>query len=102
MKTLYRLEQSGDCEGRTMRTVGYFTTKALADRVGASNFGNHAMGGNQARVTEVVVYSTLEEFIQSNPTARALFTPGAEQKRLRETALAKLTLAERDALGLKG
>lgn len=104
MKTIYALWQPGDVEGRTSYVVGHFTDKAVAEAIGATNFGSHAMGGSHGRVKEVKLFESAEDFYKANERAdptqyRGPGTINAVEL-LRERAMAKLSEPEKRALGL--
>jgi len=67
--------------------VGFFTSEGVAVTVGSKGYGNMSMGPNAGTVSPVEVFDSVEDF--ENNRAEAV----------RKRALAKLTAAERKALG---
>ena len=103
MKTIYRLTMPNDCEGRSSRTIGYFSSEQDAEAVGETQVGNLAMGDDYGRITNVVLYTSVDDFCQNAgdlgaEAARRLSPDHLED--LKKSALAKLNAAEREALGL--
>jgi hypothetical protein len=104
MKMVYQLHQPADCEGRTSHIVGQFTSEALAEAVGKTGFGNHSMGPSDGRVTALIVFDSLHEFLAANRDAPDIervieIAPDPDAVR-RGRALAKLSDEERELLGL--
>lgn len=102
MKTFFELVMPGDCEGKSLRSVGYFTDEAVARNIGKAGHGNMLMAPNSGEVRELRVYETAEDFYEDRPDADPYRYP--EQidldKISRERALKKLSPDERRALGL--
>lgn len=102
MKTLYRLEQPGDCEGRTSNWVGIFFNREDAAIVGKTGYKNQGMGPSEGTITPMTVYESIAEFADAEPKYNgAGLAPYQIADRLRKSGLAKLTPEERTALGLK-
>lgn len=101
MKTVFRLKQPADCEGRSSHVVGMFSEQRDALKVGKSGFGNSSMGPNDGTVTRVEVFESILEFAEKNPTYDGTGLSAMEQQaRLRKSGLGKLSAEERAALGL--
>lgn len=102
MKTVFKLEQSGDCEGRSRTTVGIFSKKSDAEVVGKTGFKNSGMGGSQdARVSEITLYESIEDFSATNPQYNGEgLSRDQRTARLRKSGLEKLSADERAALGV--
>ena len=103
---IVELRGYADCEGRTVKTLGYFTNSDDAEKVRASG-----LGGIGAPVTPdvafrgVQVHTNLIEFVAANPNLSAkvlnqLLDPADAQAVYRQRALNKLTPEERRALGV--
>lgn len=88
MKKIYHaVKNSKLVEGKTtIETVGFFTDKHLAEESIKEFF---CMGGPGARVIEIDVFETWQEF------------QGFGNEKLRQQALRKLTPQERNALGVE-
>lgn len=56
MRTIYKLTQPADCEGRNTWTVGYFENEALARDIGRTEYGSQAMGPSPGSVTPLQVH----------------------------------------------
>lgn len=106
---IYKVIQPADCEGKTSHTIGYFTTRELAEKVFLSNLGNFSMGHSdhsamKFNIQEIFLYDNIHSFAGSFdaiPTCLLPFIPENERKEvLRASALRKLTDDEKKALGL--
>jgi hypothetical protein len=101
MFTIYALSMQGDCEGRSERTVGYFTQLTAAQKIGQTGFGSMGMGIDPGHILTLVVCENIDEFIQKAGNPDCLLHLSEDPKViLKQQALAKLTLEERAALGL--
>ena len=76
-----------DCEGRTTKSLGFFTNEAAAKKAakGADMYGRDG----HVRENRYMIYDTLEEF------------KNGKKEELRLEALKKLTKEEIEALGLE-
>lgn len=101
MKTVYRLEQPGDCEGRTRTTVGFFSKKTDAQEVGSTGYKSQGMGGPEPHIREVTIYENLTEFCSAHPKYEGPASKAARMERVRKGALSKLSPEEREALGVR-
>lgn len=103
MVTIFELIMPGDCEGKSRRTVAYFTDANLADNIGKTGFGNMSMGPSNGEIRPIEVFETAEDFYRKHPQADPTEYPMRldVKKILRERALAKLTPEERAALDLE-
>lgn len=100
MKTIFLLKQPGDCEGRSLHVIGYFLKESDAVEVGATGFGSSYMGLNSPHIQEALLYEDLTDFCAANPMYESPEAKAQRVVHLRAAALAKLTPAEREALGL--
>ena len=107
---IYKLIMPDDCEGRTTHIVGFFVNRLDAQSVGQAGIGNKLMGPSVGRVEEVKVYNDLTEFVGDNLNKAAseasrqkllsLLDGPARTEALRRSALAKLSIDEKIALGV--
>lgn len=114
---VYEVTQSGDCEGRSTKTVAYFLRKADADAVALSEIGNESMGPNRGHVRTIPIWVDLASFVMAlgqppgytgaldNKAAQLLHKAAGldwdEESIARASALRKLSPAERKLLGLE-
>lgn len=102
MRIVYKLDQPGDCEGRSVRTVGIFTRHQDAVVVAKSGFGNHSWGPSAGYITNLEIFDSVQEFAERNPEYDGTgLSPGEKSARLRAQALAKLSPEEREALNIR-
>lgn len=76
---------NGGTDGRDSYSIGFFATKPLAEKA-SKNQGS--MGVGDGSISEHLLYTTEDDYF------------GYTQQKLRETALKKLTRAEKKALNL--
>jgi len=106
MIKVYQLTMSGDCEGRSTHTIGYFREQEHARKVGKTGFGSQSMGPDEGQVNAISVYESVEDFVDAMHRAGYngvdCLKPlvANPEDLLRRSALAKLTLEERKALGV--
>lgn len=110
MFLIYRLQAYTDCEGRGTRTSGLFLNKSDAECVHRSGFKNTLFREPSEEDLRVLlhpakVYESLREFVDHNPdigdrALEFLLDAPSLQEVTRQRALAKLTDAERKALGV--
>jgi len=106
MNSIYEVQVSGDCEGRTARVLGYFRTRDMAVIAQQSGIGNMSMGPPgepKYYITKIPVFGTLEEFAEKKSLSTAQMNKlglgdGAKQFVLAQQARAKLSDDEYAAL----
>lgn len=79
-----------DCEGRSMKTLACFTTESEAEKFSLSDAGRDMYGQEgDVALMDYSLFETAEE------------AGAVSNRKLKREALAKLTPAERSALGFK-
>lgn len=99
---IFEVKIYGDCEGRSYKTVGYFTDKDLAKAICVAFGGDGPLSRHGAHFKEHIAYSDAASFYTDNTAFDPSDYPNQDELEhvVKLRALAKLTPEERKALGV--